>query len=151
MCGITRTEKFRLFHMLSRAIDFPLIAYQRFSLLSLILIPLISHDETSIVMSILFIFFQLLRYLFYFSQFCDLCCNILRKLVFHILVINIIFSYILHSRFISFFSRRFRHLDTMVRLKTGGTGSRRGSSNGCSPDPSPSASPSRGRSPNGRT
>ncbi|KAG5314689.1 TDC1 decarboxylase, partial [Pseudoatta argentina] len=47
-------------------------------------------------------------------------------------------------------SLRFRHLDTMVRLKTGGTGSRRGSSNGCSPDPSPSASPSRGRSPNGR-
>lgn len=45
---------------------------------------------------------------------------------------------------------RFRHLDTMVRLKTGGTGSRRGSSNGCSPDLSPSASPSRGRSPNGR-
>ncbi|EGI61296.1 Aromatic-L-amino-acid decarboxylase [Acromyrmex echinatior] len=47
-------------------------------------------------------------------------------------------------------SLRFRHLDTMVRLKTGGTGSRRDSSNGCSPDPSPSASPSRGRSPNGR-
>ncbi|XP_029661350.1 tyrosine decarboxylase-like isoform X2 [Formica exsecta] len=47
-------------------------------------------------------------------------------------------------------SLRFRHLDTMVRLKAGGTGSRRGSSNGCSPDPSPSASPSRGRSPNGR-
>lgn len=44
---------------------------------------------------------------------------------------------------------RFRHLDTMVRLKTG-TGSRRGSSNGCSPEPSPAASPSRGRSPNGR-
>ncbi|KAG5323886.1 TDC1 decarboxylase, partial [Acromyrmex heyeri] len=48
------------------------------------------------------------------------------------------------------FMKIFRHLDTMVRLKTGGTGSRRGSSNGCSPDPSPSASPSRGRSPNGR-
>lgn len=44
---------------------------------------------------------------------------------------------------------RFRHLDTMVRLKTG-SGSRRGSSNGCSPEPSPSASPSRSRSPNGR-
>ncbi|XP_076279174.1 aromatic-L-amino-acid decarboxylase isoform X2 [Lasioglossum baleicum] len=47
-------------------------------------------------------------------------------------------------------SLRFRHLDTMVRLKAGGTGSRRGSSNGCSPEPSPSGSPSRGRSPNGR-
>ncbi|KZC13244.1 Aromatic-L-amino-acid decarboxylase [Dufourea novaeangliae] len=33
----------------------------------------------------------------------------------------------------------FRHLDTMVRLKAGSTGSRRGSSNGCSPEPSPSA------------
>ncbi|XP_063974261.1 aromatic-L-amino-acid decarboxylase-like isoform X1 [Diachasmimorpha longicaudata] len=44
---------------------------------------------------------------------------------------------------------RFRHLDTMVRLKAG-TGSRRGSSNGCSPEPSPSVSPSRARSPNGR-
>ncbi|XP_076653481.1 aromatic-L-amino-acid decarboxylase [Halictus rubicundus] len=47
-------------------------------------------------------------------------------------------------------SLRFRHLDTMVRLKAGSTGSRRGSSNGCSPEPSPSGSPSRGRSPNGR-
>ncbi|XP_015177128.1 PREDICTED: uncharacterized protein LOC107066736 [Polistes dominula] len=48
-------------------------------------------------------------------------------------------------------SLRFRHLDTMVRLKASGAGSRRGSSNGCSPEPSPTASPSRGRSPNGRT
>ncbi|XP_043271561.1 aromatic-L-amino-acid decarboxylase isoform X2 [Venturia canescens] len=48
-------------------------------------------------------------------------------------------------------SLRFRHLDTMVRLKTGGAGSRRGSSNGCSPELSPAASPLRGRSPNGRT
>lgn len=69
---------------------------------------------------------------------------------------NILFSlslnihiYIL-PRFLLVLMHRFRHLDTMVRLKTGGTGSRRGSSNGCSPDPSPSASPSRGRSPNGR-
>jgi len=55
-----------------------------------------------------------------------------------------------HYFYLGFHTHRFRHLDTMVRLKTGGTGSRRGSSNGCSPDPSPSASPSRGRSPNGR-
>ncbi|KAG7196504.1 hypothetical protein KM043_018513 [Ampulex compressa] len=47
-------------------------------------------------------------------------------------------------------SLRFRHLDTMVRLKAGGGGSRRGSSNGCSPEPSPCGSPARGRSPNGR-
>lgn len=49
-----------------------------------------------------------------------------------------------------FFFTRFRHLDTMVRLKPGGTTSRRGSNDNCSPEPSPAVSPLRGRSPNGR-
>ncbi|XP_011502491.1 PREDICTED: aromatic-L-amino-acid decarboxylase-like isoform X2 [Ceratosolen solmsi marchali] len=61
-------------------------------------------------------------------------------------------AYLMHARDAadtSELSLRFRHLDTMVRLKKIGRGSRRDNSNGCSPEPSPSVSPS--RLSNGRT